>query len=68
MKTILVISTLVMLGAGVLAVNSPAPEGGPSCLVCPDDPLPDECPACYQWVPQTCRQCGHCERIKGCRV
>jgi len=66
MRMILVFGAMVAIGLGVLAVNSPSIEGSRPCRQCPDVPIPSDCPACYEWVPQTCRECGHCERIKGC--
>jgi hypothetical protein len=66
MRRIILMAVLVVLVVGVLAVLSPAPQAGRPCVNCPDIPIPSECPTCYEWVPQTCRQCGHCERIKGC--
>jgi hypothetical protein len=68
MRRTVIFAVLVVLGLGAMAVMSPAPQAAPPCIHCPDIPVPSECPACYQWVPETCRQCGHCERIKGCRV
>src|SRR5262245_26201562 len=65
-KKILGTAMLLMLGVGVLTVPSPAPEAAAPCVRCPDVPVPSECPACYEWAPETCRQCGHCERIKHC--
>ena len=52
----------------LLMAPSPAPQAGPPCISCPLQPLPDECPPCTQWAPQTCRKCAHCERIKGCQT
>jgi len=68
MRRLFVVVTLLVLGFGALTALSPAPHAGPPCVRCPDIPIPSECPTCYQWAPQTCRQCGHCERIKGCQT
>jgi hypothetical protein len=67
MKKLIVVIVLLVLGFGAQTALSPAPQASAPCLVCPDIPIPSECPTCYEWQPQTCRQCGHCERIKGCR-
>ena len=67
MRRLVLLATLVVIGLGAVAVISPTPQAAAPCLHCPDVPIPSECPTCYQWVPETCRQCGHCERIKGCR-
>ncbi len=68
MRRIFCVSMVIVLGFGTLAALSPAPEAAPPCVRCPDVPIPSDCPTCYAWVPETCRQCGHCERIKGCRI
>ena len=67
MRKLLVVVAFLALGTGALTVLSPAPQAGPPCVRCPDVPIPSDCPPCYEWVPQTCRHCGHCERIKGCQ-
>jgi hypothetical protein len=59
---------IVGFAATIALAPSPAPQAAPPCLSCPLQPLPDECPPCYQFVPQTCRKCASCERIKGCHV
>ena len=56
------------LAVFVLLVPSPAIEAAPQCVHCPLAPLPDECPPCTQWVPQTCKKCARCERIPGCQT
>ena len=72
MKRLVGLACLVGLTAALASVlllaPSPAPQAAAPCLDCPLAPLPDECPPCTQWVPQTCRKCAHCERIKGCRT
>jgi hypothetical protein len=68
MRRITLMTAVVVFVFGALTLMSPAPQAGAPCLDCPDIPIPSECPTCYQWAPQTCRQCGHCERIKGCRT
>ena len=68
MRRVLGLALLVVFGLGGVTLLTPAPQAAAPCLVCPDIPIPSECPPCYEWAPQTCRQCGHCERIKGCRT
>jgi hypothetical protein len=67
MKKLFAVVLLTIVGVGGLTLLSPAPQAAAPCLVCPDVPIPSECPTCYEWVPQTCRKCGHCARIKGCQ-
>jgi len=68
MRKLIVVVALLVLGVGAQTLLAPAPEASPPCIRCPDIPIPSDCPSCYEWVPQTCRQCGHCERIKGCHT
>jgi len=68
MRKLILAMTFLVVGLGAQPVMSPSPQAGPPCLSCPDVPIPSECPACYEWQPQTCRQCGRCVRIKGCQT
>lgn len=68
MRLVFVMAMMVAVAAGAMAVNVPLPEAGRACIQCPAVPVPSDCPPCYEWVPQTCRQCAHCEHIKGCHV
>jgi hypothetical protein len=57
-----------LLAMVVLIVPSPSIEAASPCVRCPLYPIPDSCPPCTQWVAQTCRKCGHCEKIPGCQT
>jgi hypothetical protein len=68
MRRVVGFSVMAVLVLGFLSLVAPAPQAAAPCIACPDIPIPSECPTCTQWVPQTCRQCGRCERIKGCKA
>ena len=66
LKRVVLVAVLVIAVTAIGSLLVSTPQARP-CVSCPDVPIPDECPACYQWVPETCERCGHCEKIKGCR-
>jgi len=62
------VGLIVGFATAIAIAPSPAPQAAAPCLSCPLQPLPDECPPCTAYAPQTCRKCATCVRIKGCRV
>ena len=65
-KSLLSAFLLAAVVVGGLALMSPAPKAAPQCV--DPDTCPDIiCPPGHEFVPTTCKECGHCERIKGCK-
>jgi hypothetical protein len=59
---------LALAVSSLFLASSSAPEAAAPCIQCPLAPLPDECPPCTEWVPQTCRKCATCKPIPGCHA
>ncbi len=59
-KSVFLVLLLAVVVAGALALTSPAPQAAPKCVdpyLCPDI----ICLPGYEFVPTTCKECGHCE-------
>ena len=65
-KSVFSVFLLAVVVAGALVLTSPVPQAAPKC-VDPDLCPIIICPPGHEFVPTTCKECAHCERIKGCK-